>query len=158
MQIKRQAVFLSLLFLSGIATSQTNEPLTRFFNPSSVNAPKGYSQSVIIDLGNCYMVMLSGQVALDSIGNLIGEGNFEKQAEQVFLNIKNILIAAGGSTDNLVKINYYLVNVENIQTLRKIRDSFINVIQPPASTLVQVSKLFRNDLLLEIDATAVIQK
>ena len=60
--------------------------------------------------------------------------------------------------NDLIKINYYLLDVNQIQTVRDIRNKYINTKSPPASTLVQVSKLFRDDILIEIEATAIIPK
>lgn len=153
-------ISISLMFVCwSIATvAQTDTSLVNFVNPSSVATPRGYSHAAIIDLGNCHMIILSGQVPLDSKGNLVGQGDFGKQTEQVFLNIKNILSELGGTMDNVVKVGIFVTDVSKIQTVRDIRDKFINVKNPPASTLVQVSKLFRDDVLIEVEATAVIRK
>jgi reactive intermediate/imine deaminase len=104
------------------------------------------------------MVIISGQVPLDNQSNLVGKGDFKKQTEQVFVNIKNIVIEAGGTMDHVVKLGIYLVDIAEIKTLRDVRNKFINLKNPPASTLVQVNKLFREDVLIEIEATAVIPK
>jgi 2-iminobutanoate/2-iminopropanoate deaminase len=60
--------------------------------------------------------------------------------------------------NDIVKLSYYLKDVSKIQQVRAIRDMYINTQTPPASTLVEVSKLFRDDMLIEIEATAVIPK
>ena len=147
-----------LLLITSICFSQTNESLIKFVNPATVSVPNGYSHSAIIDLGNCNMIIISGQVPLDSKGNLVGKGDFEKQVEQVYLNIKNIVTDAGGTMDHIVKTSIFLLDVSQIQKFREIRNKFINTKNPPASTLVQVSKLFRDDILIEIEATAIIPK
>jgi 2-iminobutanoate/2-iminopropanoate deaminase len=149
-------IFVPLLFLSKFALSQVDTTIVKFKNPSIVSAPRGYSHVAEIDLGNCKMLILSGQVALDNKGSLVGKDDFGKQTEQVFSNIKGIVESAGGTMDNLVKISIYVVDMSQLQTLRTVRDKFVNVKNPPASTLVQVSKLFRDDILIEIEATAVI--
>jgi enamine deaminase RidA (YjgF/YER057c/UK114 family) len=120
--------------------------------------PKGYSQAVAIDMGKNTMLILSGQVALNKDGKLVGQGDLSQQVQQVFGNIKSIVESSGGTMDNVVKLNYYMLDVSQVQMLRGIRDKFINIGHPPASTLVQVSKLFRDDILIEIDATVVIPK
>ncbi len=150
--------FLPLLFLSNIGMTQTENATVKFTNPTSVSTPKGYSHATIIDLGNCIMVIISGQVALDSTNNLVGKGDLAKQTEQVFLNIKNIIVAAGGTMDNIVKTDIFMLDVSQIQAFRDVRNKFINLKNPPTSTLVQVSKLFRDDILIEIEATAIIPK
>jgi reactive intermediate/imine deaminase len=140
------------------ALAQTTIADVQLINPATVAAPRGYSQAAVIDLGNCKMVILSGQVALDPKGNLVGKDDIAKQTEQIFQNIKNIVEAAGGNMSHLVKLGYFTTDVMNLPAIRTIRDQFINTKKPPASTLVQVSKLFRDDLLIEIEATAIIPK
>jgi 2-iminobutanoate/2-iminopropanoate deaminase len=149
-------LLLPLLFLSGFAFSQTDTAIVKFNNPPEVSFPKGYSHAAQIDLGNCKMLIISGQVAIDNKGTLIGKGDFGKQTEQVFLNIKSIVESSGGTMENVVKIGIYVTDMNQVQTLRTIRDKFINLKNPPASTLVQVSRLFRDDILIEIEATAII--
>ncbi|HTD98712.1 MAG TPA: RidA family protein [Mucilaginibacter sp.] len=155
MQVKK-LIFLPFLFLSTLAFSQADTSLVKFLNPSSVSTPRGYSHAAQIDLGTCKMLIISGQVGLDNKGNLAGKDDFAKQTEQAFQNIKSIVESAGGKMDNVVKLSFYLLDVGQVQTLRAIRDKFINTKNPPASTLVQVSKLFRDDILVEIEATAII--
>ena len=145
-----------LLFAAASCYAQTNT--VQFINPSTLSSPKGYSHAAVIDLGTCTMIIMSGQVPLDSAGNLIGKGDFALQAEQVFTNIKKLVTAAGGSMDNVVKLNYFVLDMGQLQALRSIRDKFVTVQHPPASTLVRVSKLFRDDVLLEVEATAIIPK
>jgi len=130
----------------------------KFVNPSSVATPKGYSQTAQIDLGNATMLLIAGQVPLDKQGNLIGKDDFEKQTTQVFSNIKNIIEEAGGNMNHLAKITIFIKDVSKIQVVREVRDKFINTQTPPASTLVEISNLYRSDVLIEIEATAVIPK
>jgi len=151
-------LFFFLLFSSVTGFSQTNSSVVKLINPSVVVAPKGYSHAAVIDLGNCKMIILSGEVPFDKNGNLIGKNDIEKQTEQVFFNIKNILSELGGSMDHVIKLGVYMKDVSQIQTFRNVRDRFINLKHPPTSTLAQVSKLFRDDVLIEIEATAIITK
>lgn len=150
-------LFLSL-FMSIQGFSQTNTPIVSFRNPSTVSTPTGYSHVAAIDLGNCTMLLISGQVALDANGSLIGKNDLAKQTEQVFINIKNILAASGGTMDHLVKTGIFMRDVSQIQLFRDVRNKFINARNPPTSTLVEVSRLFRDDILIEIEATAIIPK
>jgi enamine deaminase RidA (YjgF/YER057c/UK114 family) len=150
--------FLLLLFCIQVNVFAQDTSVIKFSNPPVVYPGKGYSQKVSVDLGTCTMIVLSGQVAFDKNGNLIGKEDLAKQTEQVFTNIKDIIEDAGGSVNDLIKINYYLLDVNQIQAVRDIRDKYINTKNPPASTLVQVSKLFRNNILIEIEATAIIPK
>ena len=156
---RMKKIFLLLMLLPSLSVlSQTDTSLTRFLNPASVTKSKGYFHSVEIDLGNCKMLVISGQIALDSNGNLIGKNNLEKQADQVFTNIKNIVTASGGTMDHVIRIGIYMTDITQAPAMRKARDQFINLQNPPTSILVQVNKLVRDDLLIEIEATAIIPK
>lgn len=154
--ILHKLLFIVFFFSFTAAWAQKVPSNVKFINPPSVATPKGYSHASVVDLGNCRLVLMSGQVALDSTGNLVGKGNVSKQTEQVFQNIKKLVEAAGGSINNLVKLSYYILDVSHIQAIRGIRDRYVNTQAPPASTLVEVSKLFRDDILIEIEATAII--
>jgi 2-iminobutanoate/2-iminopropanoate deaminase len=158
MKIIKLLAFLPLLSIGNMAFSQTDTSLVKLYNPATVAAPRGYSHAALIDLGTCKMLILSGQVAFDDQGNLVGAGDYEKQTGQIFTNIKHTVESAGGTMDNLVKLGVYMRDVSQIQKVRAARDRFINTKNPPASTLVEVSKLFRDDVLIEIEATAVIPK
>jgi len=152
----KKLLLLPFLIIVKTAFSQADTSIIKFINPSVLAAPHGYSQTAQIDLGNCKMIIISGQVAFDNKGALVGKDDFEKQAEQVFLNLKNTVESAGGTMDNVVKLGIYVIDMCQIQTLRAVRDKFVNLKHPPASTLVQVNKLFRDDVLIEVEATAII--
>jgi 2-iminobutanoate/2-iminopropanoate deaminase len=158
-QEKMKTAVLLLLFSACISCfSQTKTSITKFKNPSSIATPKGYSHAAIVDLGNCEMIILSGQVPFDQKGDLVGAGDVSKQTEQVFLNIKNIMSEVGGAMENVIKIGVFMRDVSHIQNFRDVRDKFIDSKNPPTSTLIEVNKLFREDVLIEIEATAIIPK
>jgi enamine deaminase RidA (YjgF/YER057c/UK114 family) len=130
-----------------------------FINPKTLipPGPAGYSHVAKVNHGT--IVYLSGQVPSDASGKLIGEGDFEAQVEQVFRNLKVAVEAAGGTMADIVKLNYYLVaEVDQaiVPKLRPIRDRYINVENPPASTFVVVSRLMRPGWMIEIEAVAAI--
>jgi enamine deaminase RidA (YjgF/YER057c/UK114 family) len=125
----------------------------RFINPDALPKPMGYTQ--IVEARGGRTVYLSGQIALDGAGQAVGVGDFEAQARQTFLNIKAGLEAVGLNFSHVVKINLYVLDVSNLLTLRRVRDEFVNLENPPASTLVQVAALFRPEFLFEADAIAV---
>ncbi len=156
--MRKSLIFLIIILTSIATTAQTNSTRVRLLNPSTVAKPTGYSHAAEIDLGTSKMLIISGQVALDAEGKLVGESDFTRQAEQVFINIKNIVENSGGTMNDVVKFTFYLRDVSNITKVRAVRDKYINVNNPPASTLVEVSDLFRDEFLLEIEATAVIPK
>ncbi|WP_433632558.1 RidA family protein [Chryseobacterium cucumeris] len=117
---------------------------------------KGLSQSVSIDCGNSKMILLSGQVPLNSEGNLVGN-TIEEQTQQVFKNIENILKEYGGTGKDIIKLVIYTTDIKKTPDFRKVRDLHISLQNPPVSSLVEVSKLFRDDVLIEVEATAVIK-
>ena len=156
--MKKASFILAMLIALTLGTLAQTAPNVQLINPATIAAPRGYSHAAVVDLGNCKMVILSGQVALDPKGNLVGANDIVKQTEQVFKNIKSIVEAAGGNMNHLVKLGYFTTDVSQIQGIRTIRDQFINTKTPPASTLVQVNKLYREDVLIEIEATAIIPK
>jgi enamine deaminase RidA (YjgF/YER057c/UK114 family) len=123
-----------------------NEPQIRFLN----RAPAGYSQVVEVRGGRT--LYISGQVALDSSGNVVGPDDFSAQVNQVFANLKARLDEADASFNDVVKLNFYLLDAGNLPI---VRDTYVNREQPPASTLVVVKQLFRPELLVEVDAIAV---
>jgi reactive intermediate/imine deaminase len=125
----------------------------RFLNPETLSPPFGYSHVVDAPVGR--IIYISGQVPLDSDGQLVGEGDFEAQTRQVFENLTRALEAADASWSDVVKLNYFLRDVGEITSVRAIRDDYANTEKPPASTLVEVGGLFRDDVLIEIEAVAI---
>ena len=125
----------------------------RFLSPDTLPRPFGYSQVVDAPAGR--IVFLSGQVPLDAAGNLVGEGDFAAQVRQVFENLSAALAVADASWSDVVKLDYFVRDIGEVAALRAIRDEYVNTEQPPASTLVEVSRLFRDDVLVEIEAVAV---
>jgi enamine deaminase RidA (YjgF/YER057c/UK114 family) len=130
-----------------------------FINPESLIAPGPavYSHAAKVNRGT--IVYISGQVPSDVSGKIIGEGDFEAQVEQVFANLKIAVEAAGGVMADIVKLNYFLaaeVDQTVVPKMRPIRDRYLNVAKPPASTFVVVSRLMRPGWLIEIEAVAAI--
>jgi enamine deaminase RidA (YjgF/YER057c/UK114 family) len=137
-----------------VAGSATAQARPEFRNPPGLAAPHGYSQLVEVPAGQ-RLVFLSGQVPLDSTGALVGKGDFRGQARQVFENLRVALAAAGATFSDVVKLNYYILDAGQLPVLREVRDQYVNTKSPPASTLVEVRRLFRDDVQLEVDAVAV---
>ncbi len=133
-------------------TSQS-QPI-RFINPIDLPHPFGYSHVAEVSGGKT--IYLSGQVALDRSGTLIGPGDLRAQTQQVFENLKGALAAVGADFNAVVKLTYFVLDISQISIAREVRDQFVNVQQPPASSAVEVRRLFRDDVLIEIEAIAVI--
>ena len=125
----------------------------RHLSPDTLPPPFGYSQ--VVDAPASRVVYVSGQVPLDAAGELVGEGDFAAQVRQVFENLTAALAVADASWDDVVKLNYFVRDVREVASLRAIRDEYVNPERPPASTLVEVSRLFRDEVLVEIEAVAV---
>jgi len=127
--------------------------LFRHTNPPTLSTPTGYTHVVEVNRGRT--VYISGQVALDRAGNVAGVGDFKAQTRQVLENLKAALSAAGATFENVVKINTYVTDISQIQALRAIRGEYFGT-NPPASTLVQVVQLALPELMIEIEAIAVV--
>ena len=126
----------------------------RLFNPASLSKPVGYSHVAEVRGGK--LVFISGQVPLDAEGNLIGGEDFAAQAVQVFENLKIALEAAGGDFHSVIKFGFFVRDISNLTAVREIRNRYINQEAPPASTAVEVSSLYRKDILIEVDAVALV--
>lgn len=127
-----------------------------FLNPEGLSQPPGYSHVVTARGGTT--VYISGQVAFDASGNVVGEGDHRRQAEQVFANLGLALAAAGASFEHVVKVTYYVVGLSREVTLmlREVRAGHLSRERPPASTLIAVPGLVDPRLLVEIEAVAVV--
>jgi enamine deaminase RidA (YjgF/YER057c/UK114 family) len=138
-------------------TDASSAPLpvtANFINPEAMHHPAGYTHVVEVTAGR--PVYIAGQVALDHTGALVGPGDIRAQARQVFDNLQAALQAVGAGFEQVVKLTYYLVDVTQLPVVREVRDQYIDIRQPPASTAVEVRRLVRDDLLLEVEAVAVV--
>jgi enamine deaminase RidA (YjgF/YER057c/UK114 family) len=122
----------------------------RFIN----QAPLGYSH--IVEVRGGRTLYIAGQLALDQEGTLVGREDFRAQVEQVFKNLKTRLEEAGATFRDVVKLNYYLTDASDLVAVREVRNRYINQEAPPASTLVVVKQLVRQEYLIEVEAIAVV--
>lgn len=128
--------------------------VTRFVNPPTMPQPVGYSQ--IAEISGGRTIYISGQIAADPTGQVVGPGDLHAQTVQIFENIAAALAAVGASFQHVVKLNFYLLDITQIAVVRGVRDRYIDTQRPPASTAVEIRRLVRDDLLIEIDAIAVL--
>lgn len=126
----------------------------RFVNPPELAPPPGYTQ--VVEATGGRTVYVAGQVALDASGEVVGRGHLEAQARQVFENLKVALGAVGAGFGDVVKLNYYVTDISRVGEIRAVRDEYVDTERPPASTAVEVSRLFREELLVEVEAVAVL--
>jgi enamine deaminase RidA (YjgF/YER057c/UK114 family) len=127
---------------------------TRYINPKGLAKPTGYTHLVIAPDGRT--VYIAGQVAFDSTGKVVGEGDFAAQAEQVFRNLQRALESVGGTMADLVKTTTFITDIKQVPTLRDVRTRYLARNQPPANTLVAITSLARPELLIEIEGVAVL--
>src|SRR5258708_1824624 len=130
--------------------------VARFIKSDALPPSPGYSQAVEVRPGR--IIYIAGQVSLDRAGKLVGDGDMRVQAQQTFENLKAALEASGAKFENVVKLNYYLLDVAQLPAVREVRDKFVDAANPPASTAVEVKRPFREGLLIEIEAGAVCPK
>jgi enamine deaminase RidA (YjgF/YER057c/UK114 family) len=102
------------------------------------------------------MIAVSGQVPLDGQGRLVGQDDPGAQVKQVFENLKAALAAAGAEMEHVVKLTVYLTDLADLKLFRLVRDEYISVEKPPASSLVQASGLVNPAFRVEIEALAAI--
>jgi enamine deaminase RidA (YjgF/YER057c/UK114 family) len=126
-------------------------------NPPELGNPPGYSQIVAVSTGR--IIFISGQTALDSDGNVVGKSDFAAQAAQVFGNLAVALRGCGCTAAHLVKLTVFLTDMNHLASYREARNRFFASVTPPAApavTLVEVSKLYGPDFLIEIEAVAAV--
>src|SRR4030088_3500168 len=124
-------------------------------NPPELGTPPAYSQVVDVSAGR--IIFIAGQTALDRDGNVIGKNDFAAQAEQVFRNLAVALEASGCTAANLVKMTVFLTDMDNLALYREARNRFFASVTPPAApavTLVEVSRLYGQDFMIQIEAIA----
>jgi enamine deaminase RidA (YjgF/YER057c/UK114 family) len=124
-------------------------------NPPELGTPPGYSQIVDITAGR--IIFIAGQTAADRDGNVAGKNDFDAQAAQVFRNLGIALEAVGCTPANVVKMTVFLTNMNNLARYREARNRFFASVTPPAApavTLVEVSKLYGPEFMIEIEAIA----
>lgn len=151
--MRRHLLPATVLTMALATSAQTQAPA--FKNPPTLPPTTGWSQVAEVPPGS-KLVFISGQVPMDQSGRIVALSNFRGQAEQVFQNLDRALRAAGATFRDVVKLNYYVLDITQLPTLREVRDNYVNRAAPPASTLVQVPALFTPGILLEVEAVAVV--
>jgi enamine deaminase RidA (YjgF/YER057c/UK114 family) len=127
-------------------------PRVRRLNPETLATPRGYSH--VVDVTGGRTIYISGQVALDKGGAVVGAGDLHAQTKQVFENLKAALDAAGATFADVVKLNFYVTDASQVQIIRDVRDTYTKGDAAPASTLVEVRRLVRQEFQIEVDAIA----
>jgi reactive intermediate/imine deaminase len=125
-----------------------------FKNPEGISKPTGYTH--VVEARDGRTIYISGQVALNGKGELVGQGDFEAQCIQVFENLKIALTAAGTDFNSVVKLTFFLKDMVNMPVAREVRNRYLNPAHPPASSAVEVKGLVSPDWLIEVEAIAVV--
>jgi reactive intermediate/imine deaminase len=124
-------------------------------NPDGLPAPVG-PYSNVVTTGPGRLVFVAGQIAFDANGELVGAGDIAAQTRQVMENIRLALEAAGASFADVVRVVNYITDVSLFGEMAAVRKEYL--VEPyPASTLVEVSALLFPDVLIEIEAIAVVE-
>ncbi len=101
------------------------------------------------------LLFLSGQASLDESGNIVGEGDFDAQAEQTFANLRKVLRAGGSDLDRVVKVNIYLTDMSHFPKIVALREKYFRP-PYPADTIVEVGALGLPELMIEIEAVGLV--
>jgi enamine deaminase RidA (YjgF/YER057c/UK114 family) len=101
------------------------------------------------------LLFIAGQTASDKNGNVVGKGDIEAQAKQVFENLQAVLKEVGGSLDNLVMTTTYITDIKYREGYNRVRNQNYKG-TPPTSTLVVVKGLANPDYLIEIAGVATL--
>jgi 2-iminobutanoate/2-iminopropanoate deaminase len=122
--------------------------------PEGLSKPLGiYSEAVKVKGNN--LLFISGITARDPQGAIVGKGDMKRQTEQVLENMKRILDSVGATFDHIVKVTVFVTDLSHFKEIHEVRAKYFKK-DYPASTLVQVSRLVHEDMLIEIEAIAVL--
>ena len=120
-----------------------------------IRQPSGhFSQAIAIEAKG-KLVFISGMTSRRADGTIAGVGDIEAQTRQVCENLKSAVEAAGGTMDDICRVDVYVRNMEHFENIHKVRREYFKA-PPPASTMVEVAKMTSPDYLIEISAIAVI--
>ncbi|MFM9885219.1 MAG: RidA family protein [Burkholderiales bacterium] len=128
----------------------------RAINPAALSVPTGYSHVSTVTGGTS--IYVSGQIAFNKEGQIVGLGDVGAQAKQVYENLGACLKAAGASFKDVVKLVSYVVNLtpEKATAVRAVRREYLGDAPFPASTMVGVTALVNPDLLIEVEVIAFV--
>jgi 2-iminobutanoate/2-iminopropanoate deaminase len=161
--VLRSVLLAGIVFLLGQCASAQVEPKSKesakmqFQNPEGLSKPKGFTQVVVAQPGK--VIYVSGQVPVNANGEVVGRGDFRAQVTQVMENLKTALAAAGATMQDVIKANYYVVNLkpDQVAVIREVRGKYFSPEHPPAGTLVGVTGLVQEGYMLEIEAEAAVK-
>src|ERR1700704_4155790 len=161
MRIASLSVFIIPLFAACVAPTpgavrQVPDPVsTRYINPGTLAALPAFPHAVRIGP----TLYVSGEVALDSTGRLVGPGDLRAQATQAFVNLATVLRIGGGALGRGAQLTIYVVNYspKDLETIQQAAPDFFPQRNPPAGIVIGVQSLPQEGLLIAVDATAVVR-
>lgn len=129
----------------------------QIINPPALPAPRGYNHAILVTGGR--LLFLAGQDASDAEGNIVAPGDLVGQFEQVLRNLQAVVEEAGGSLQDIVKLNVFVRDrdsyVANLKPLGQVFRSYFNGYYP-AMALFEVAGFFREETLIELEGFAVL--
>jgi 2-iminobutanoate/2-iminopropanoate deaminase len=127
----------------------------RQIQSANIRQPSGHFSHAITIETKGRLVFISGMTARRADGTIAGVGDIETQTRQVCDNLKNAVEAAGGTMDDICRVDVYVRNMEHFEKIHKVRREYFKS-PPPASTMVEVTKMTSPEYLIEISAIAVV--
>ena len=153
----RNVIVVAAVFaVAALASAQMPQQHIKRTNPPTLSKPTGYTH-VVETVGPVKTVYISGQIAYDEAGSVVGAGDMKAQAEQVFKNLDAALKAAGATFADVVKMNSYITDMTKVQAVRDVRGRYFGN-NAPASTFVEVKGLVRPELMLEVEVVAAVRE
>jgi 2-iminobutanoate/2-iminopropanoate deaminase len=117
--------------------------------------PNGHFAHATVAQATGRLVFISGMTARNADGGITGVGDITAQTHQVCQNLQAAVESAGGTLEDIVRVDVYVRNMEDFDAIHAVRRQYFTG-SPPASTMVEVSKFVKKDYLIEINAIAVL--
>lgn len=128
----------------------------RQITSNKIGKPSGHFSHATMTEAKGRLVFISGMLAKNADGAIVGVGDIEMQTRQVCENLKAAVEEAGGTLDDICRVDVYVRNMEQFDKIHKVRREYFSE-PPPASTMVEVTKMTSPDALIEINAIAVVE-
>ena len=129
-------------------------PRKQIIQPEALAAPVGVFSAAVVGEGK-RMLFISGMTARDGTGEIVGPYDYEVQTRQVCENLKAAVETAGGTLDDLMRVDVHVMDVAAFDTIHRVRAEYFPK-DPPASTMVQVAALIDPRMVIEISAIALL--